>query len=93
MTRALLTIGCALAAALFSGGAFADAGAADACAAKLSPGAKAIFDAAAPEFAASADPRGLVKSKTVGLVKAGTIKQAEARGDAMAAGGCLKKLR
>ncbi len=87
MTRTLLSAGAALLAALFSGQAFADAGAASACAGGLSPAAKAIYDAAAPEFAGSADPRALVKSKTVALVQAGTIKRSEARADASAAGG------
>ena len=78
--------------ALLSGGA-AHAASAEACAAGLSPAAKAIYDAAAPGFAASPDPRGLVRDKTIGLVQAGTIGQGEARDDAMAAGGCLKMLR
>jgi len=67
-------------------------GAADVCAAGLSAEAKAIYDAAAPEFAASADPRALVKAKVVDLVKAGAVQRDSARSSAMAAGGCLEQL-
>ena len=91
MTRVSLAASLALL-TLLSGGA-AHAASAAGCAAGLSPAAKAIYDAAAPGFAASADPRGLVRDKTMALVQAGTIGQNEARADAMAAGGCLKMLR
>ncbi len=67
-------------------------GAADACAAHLPAEARAIYDAAAPGFAASADPRALVKAKVVDLVKAGTVQRESARSSAMAAGGCLAQL-
>ena len=50
-------------------------------------------DAVAPDIASSADPRGLVKARTVDLVQAGTVKMSDARADAMAAGECLKDLR
>ena len=93
MTRAFLHAGVVVFASFACGSAFADANSANACAAGLSPSAKAIYDAAAPEFASSADPRAMVRSKTMGLVKAGTVKQSEARADAMTAGDCLKKLR
>ncbi len=66
--------------------------AADACAAGLAAEAKAIYDAAAPEFAASADPRALVKAKVVDLVKAGAVQRDSARSSATAAGGCLAQL-
>jgi hypothetical protein len=82
-----------LATLLASGVAFADAGAAGSCAVGLPTESKAIYDAAAPGFAASADPRALVKAKTVDLVKAGAVQRASARSCATAAGNCLKKLR
>jgi hypothetical protein len=66
--------------------------AADACAADLSPEAKAIYDAAVPEFASSADPRALVKARVADLVKAGTVQRESARASAKAAGGCLAQL-
>ena len=42
------------------------AGGAEACAAALPPEAKAIYAAAAPEFAAAADPRAMVRAKVGG---------------------------
>ena len=74
MTQTLARAGIAVLAMFAVLPAFADAGAATACAAGLSPAAKAIYDAAAPEFASAADPRALVKAKTIDLVKAGTVK-------------------
>jgi hypothetical protein len=65
---------------------------AEACAAGLPSEAKAIYDAAAPGFASSSDPRALVKAKVVDLVKAGTVQRDSARSSAMAAGGCLEQL-
>ncbi len=62
------------------------------CAASLPPEAKAIYAAAAPEFASSADPRALVKAKVVDLVKAGAVQRDSARSSAIAAGGCLGQL-
>lgn len=67
-------------------------GGADACAAGLSPEAKAIYVAAAPGFAAAADPRAFVRGKVVDLVKAGTVQQATARASAGEARGCLAQL-
>ena len=94
MTRALLhAAGLVFLAAAPWGPAFADADSANACASRLSPASKAIYDAAAPEFASSADPRGLVRSRTMDLVKARSVKEGEARADAMAAGDRLKTLR
>jgi hypothetical protein len=73
--------------------AHADKQAADACAGSLSPGAKMIFDASAPEFPSAPDPKGLVKSKTKELVLGGKIQRGDARANAISAGECLKKLR
>ena len=68
------------------------AGGAEACAAGLPAEAKAIYAAAAPEFASSSDPRALVKAKVVDLVKAGAVQSDSARSSAFAAGGCLEQL-
>jgi membrane fusion protein, multidrug efflux system len=68
------------------------AGGAEGCAAGLPAEAKAIYQAAAPEFASSADPRALVRAKVVDLVKAGTVQRDSARASAIAAGGCLEQL-
>jgi multidrug efflux system membrane fusion protein len=68
------------------------AGGAEACAAGLPAEAKAIYAAAAPEFASSSDRRALVKAKVVDLVKAGTVQRDSARSSAMAAGDCLEQL-
>jgi membrane fusion protein, multidrug efflux system len=67
-------------------------GGAEACVAALAPEAKAIYVAAAPEFAASADPRAMVRAKVVDLVKAGTVQRDSAHESAVAAGACLKQL-
>jgi membrane fusion protein, multidrug efflux system len=67
-------------------------GGTDACVAGLSPEAKAIYVAAAPEFAASSDPRAMVRAKVVDLVKAGTVQRDSAHESAVAAGACLKQL-
>ena len=74
-------------------GAFADVAAATSCAAVLPAEAKAIYDAAAPEFPAAADRRALVKATTVALVKTGAVQLGSARSSAAAAGDCLRKLR
>src|SRR5271165_4276954 len=70
----------------------AGAGGAGACAAGLPLEAKAIYAAAAPEFASSADPRALVRAKVADLVKAGTVQRDSARSSAMAARDCLAQL-
>jgi membrane fusion protein, multidrug efflux system len=68
------------------------AGGAEACAAGLPAEAKAIYAAAAPEFVSSADPRALVRSKAVDLVKAGAVERDTARASAIAASACLEQL-
>ena len=65
--------------------------AADACAAALPPEAKVIYDAVAPEFASSSDPRALLKAKVADLVKAGAVQRDSARSSAIAAGDCLRQ--
>lgn len=73
--------------------ALADQAAADKCAAGLGDEAKAIYAAAAPQFASAADPKALVADTTKGLVRSGTVSMGSARSSAEAAGGCLMKLR
>lgn len=73
--------------------ALADKAAADKCAAGLNADGKAIYAAAAADFAKAADPRALVTEKTRALVTAGTISAGGARGAAQAAGNCLMQLR
>ncbi len=68
------------------------AGSPDACVAALTPEARAIYAAAAPEFASAADPRAFVRGKVQDLVKAGTVQQSDARASAMAARACLTML-
>jgi membrane fusion protein, multidrug efflux system len=68
------------------------AGGVDACVAGLAPEAKAIYAAAAPEFAASADPRSFVRAKVADMVKAGTVQRDSAHESAVAAGACLRQL-
>ncbi len=80
-------------AGLLTAPALADQAAADACAAGLSPDARAVYTAAAPGFASASDPRALLKDKTRGLVKAGTVSMGNARAAAQAAATCLMKLK
>ena len=85
MSRAFAFIGAVVPALVIPGATFADTSAASACAADLPAEPKAIYDAAAPEFAAAADPRALVKAKVAVLVKAGTVQRSSARSSARAA--------
>jgi hypothetical protein len=71
----------------------ADAAGAAACAQALSPGARLIYDASAPQFASSSDPRDLVAGETRNLVMAGKLPRAGVRDAAEAAGRCLRMLR
>jgi hypothetical protein len=73
--------------------AHADQKAADACSGALSPEAKMIYDAAAPDFPSAPDPKAEVKAKVQDLVAQSKIGRVNARTNAMAAGDCLKKLR
>jgi len=71
----------------------ANPAAAQACAAKLPPEAKVIYDAAAPKVTPTTDMRDLLKSTTFGLIMQGEVKQADARPSAMAAAQCLRNLK
>ncbi len=74
--------------ALGSSAALADKAAADACAAGLSPDAKAIYSASIGSIG-SGDLKSVVTATTKSLVSAGTIARGTARDSAMAAGQCL----
>ena len=67
-------------------------GSPEACSAALTPEAKAIYAAAAAEFASAPDPRGFLRAKVQDLVKAGTVQQGDARASASAARDCLTML-
>ena len=70
--------------------AHADTDAANACAAKLSPDAKAIFDATLPQVVPGANLRSLLTANTRKLAFAGTIEVGNARASATAASQCLR---
>ena len=84
MTFALLAVALAPAAAR------ADHDAANACAAKLSPDAKAIFDATLPQVVPGANLRSLLTAKTRKLAFAGAIEVGNARASATEASQCLR---
>ncbi len=67
-------------------------GGAAACAAALAPEAKAIYAAAAPDFASSTDQRAFMRAKIQDLVAAGTVQKDSARASAAAARDCLTQL-
>ena len=90
MTRFFSALGLVV---LAASPALADQAAAGKCAAGLAPDAKAIYTAAAPQFAASTDPRGLLKDTTRSLITAGTVSMGNARSAAEAAAACLKLLK
>jgi len=69
--------------------ALADKAAADRCAAKLSPEARAIYTASAPKLVPGADGRAIVTEETRRLVLAGQIDFNKAQDTAMAAANCL----
>ncbi len=70
----------------------ADQAAADACAAALPAQAKMIYDAALPGAAGGGKLADVVRASATSLVKSGQISRSDARGEAQAAGACLKKL-
>lgn len=71
----------------------ADKAAAEACAGKLEPEAKTIYDAAAPQITPSTDMRDLLKTVTFSLMMQGEVKASDARPAATAAAGCLRNLK
>jgi hypothetical protein len=79
-----------LATALVPAAARADTDAANACATKLSPDAKAIFDATLPQVVPGANLRSLLTASTRKLAYAGAIEVGSARASATAASQCLR---
>jgi hypothetical protein len=73
--------------------AHADTAAAQACAAKLSPEAQAIYSRAAPSVTPTTDLPSLLKSTVPGLVFEGAVHAATARASAIATYPCLKDLK
>ncbi|MDI4664553.1 hypothetical protein K9U40_09480 [Xanthobacter autotrophicus] len=69
--------------------AHADKAAAERCAAKLSPEAKAIYAASFPLLVPGADGRAVVTEQTRSLVLSGKIAHTKATESAQAAAGCL----
>ena len=84
LTLVLLSSGFALDAA------HADTDAANACATKLSPDAKTIFDATLPQVVPGANLRSLLTASTRKLAYAGAIDVGSARASATAASQCLR---
>lgn len=76
--------------AFASAEARADTAAMTACAAKLTPDAKVIFDKTLPQVTPASNLRDLLSSSTRSLVMSGTVKRASARQSATAAGHCLQ---
>jgi hypothetical protein len=72
--------------------AFADAAGADACAKTLSPPAKMIYQATAPDIRQGVELKAVVTAQTRKLVMDGKIERSIARPSAVAAAACLKTL-
>jgi hypothetical protein len=80
-------------AAALTGQAHASSATAQACAAKLKPEARAIYDRAAPSVTPTTDLGPLLKSTVPGMVFSGDVKAATARESAMSAVPCLRDLK
>ena len=72
--------------------AYADRGAADACAAGLSANSKAIYAAAVDKVHPGADNKAIVKGIVENMVSSGQLGMLNAKSTAQAAAVCLKKL-
>jgi len=92
VSRAFAFISAVVPTLIIPGAAFSDTSAASACAGVLPAEAKAIYNAAAPEFAAAADPCA-GEGQGRGPPQTGAVQRGSARSSAMTAGDCLKKLR
>ncbi|HEX3984805.1 MAG TPA: hypothetical protein VHX12_14005 [Acidisoma sp.] len=93
--RRMATVGalCLLSLVAVSGVARADTATAQACAAKLSPEAKAIYDRASPGVTPTTDLPGLLKGTVPGMIFEGDVSAQTARDSATAAYPCLKDLK
>jgi hypothetical protein len=76
--------------AVSAGPAWADAAAAQKCAAALPKDGQAIFQATLPQVRPGTDLRSVVTASTRSLVQSGQIDQGTARDSAMAAAQCLR---
>ncbi|MBW4022786.1 MAG: hypothetical protein HIU92_06530 [Proteobacteria bacterium] len=63
------------------------------CAKSLAPEASAIYEAVAPEVTPSTDLRSALKTKVTAMAVEGEVQPATARASAIAAYGCLKRLK
>ncbi|MFG1400979.1 hypothetical protein [Xanthobacter sediminis] len=88
MTSVVLTASL-LGTLLAAGPALADQPAADRCAVKLPPDARAIYAASAPKLVPGADGRAVVTEETRKLVLGGQLDFNRAHDAAMAAASCL----
>jgi hypothetical protein len=70
-----------------------DVKAANACAAKLTPEGKAMFEATAPEVKPDSDLRELMRSKVIPLVMFGSLTREAAEANGPAAGACAALLK
>lgn len=90
VVRRGIAFGSLLAVVMLAGSpAHADKAAADRCAAKLTPEARAIYSASAPHLVPGADGRAVVTEQTRTLVLSGKISHLTATESAQAAAGCL----
>jgi hypothetical protein len=70
-----------------------DVKAANACAAKLTPEGKQMFEATAPEVKPDSDLRELMRSKVIPLVMFGSLTREAAQANGPAAGACAALLK
>jgi hypothetical protein len=70
-----------------------DIKAANACAAKLTPEGKQMFEATAPEVKPDSDLRELMRSKVIPLVMFGSLTREAAEANGPAAGACAALLK
>jgi hypothetical protein len=70
-----------------------DVKAANACAAKLTPEGKQMFEATAPDVKPDSDLRELMRSKVIPLVMFGSLTREAAEANGPAAGACAALLK
>ncbi len=73
--------------------AWADAATAGACASRLAPGARALYDAVAPRVRPGSHLRRLLRTQLAPRVRSGQLDRTQAIADARAAAACLKRLQ
>ena len=90
--RIRLTAACALLPILAVTAAHADSAAASACAARLPPDARVIYNATLPKVTPGTNLRDLLTTNARSLALSGTIDRGNARQSATAAGECLQRI-